>query len=68
MTAQLPPVAWPVRTMRDEKKLRLWLSVDSLMEFRNRAGTAGWPMVMLLLLDHMILEAQKADRYGKDIE
>lgn len=68
MIDRLPPVAWPVRTIRDEKKFRLWLSVDSIMEFRNKAGQAGWPPIMLMLLDHMVLEAQKADRYGKDIE
>jgi hypothetical protein len=62
------PVAWPVRTMRDENKLRLWVSVDSLMEFRNLAGAAGWPPPFLMLLDHIVREAQRADRYGRDIE
>jgi hypothetical protein len=54
--------------MRDEKKLRLWLSVDSIMELRNRAGQAGWPHPFLTLLDHLVAESQKADRWGKDIE
>jgi hypothetical protein len=62
------PVAWPVRTMRDEQKLRLWISVDSIMEFRNLAGAAEWPPAFLALLDHIIRESQRADRYGKDIE
>lgn len=68
MEDPIRPVAWPVRTMRDEKHLRLWLSVDSIMEFRNKAGAAGWPHPFLTLMDHLVAEAQKADRYGKDIE
>jgi hypothetical protein len=62
------PVAWPIQTMRDEKRLRLWVSVDSIMEFRNRAGQAQWPTPFLQLLDHIVQEAQRVDRYGKDIE
>jgi len=64
----LRPVAWPVRTIRDENKYRLWISVDSIMEFRNIAGQAGWPAPFLILLDHIVREAQRADLHGKDIE
>jgi hypothetical protein len=60
-------VAWAVRTMRDEKSLSLWISVDSLMGFRNEAGAKDWHPAFLALLDHIIREAQKADTYGRDV-
>jgi hypothetical protein len=59
-------VAWPVRTMRSANG-DLYVSVDSLMGFRNLMGPANWHPVLLHLVDHIIREAQRADRYGKEI-
>ena len=67
MTAPDPQrIAWPVRTVRT-KKGDLFVSVDSLMGFRNQMGPAGWHPVFMALMDHIIQEAQKADMYGKDV-
>jgi len=59
-------VAWPVRTIRSETG-DLYISVDSLMTFRNLMGSAHWHPVLLHLVDHIILEARRADTYGKDV-
>lgn len=59
-------VAWPVRTIRI-KSGDLYISVDSLMNFRNLMGPANWHPVLLHLMDHIITEAQRADRSGKDV-
>jgi hypothetical protein len=67
MTSPEPErVAWPVRTIRS-KTGDLYVSVDSLMGFRNMMGPAHWHPVLLNLMDHIIREAQRADMYGKEV-
>lgn len=66
--ADLPNgVAWPCVTIRDPRKHRLWLSVDSLMDLRNNMGAAKADQGFLDLLDHIIVTAQRADVYGRGI-
>jgi len=60
-------VQWPCMTIRDPRKHRLWLSVDSLMDLRNNLGAAGADREALELLDHIIVTAQRADVYGKGV-
>lgn len=59
-------VAWPVRTIRIPSG-DLYISVDSLMGFRNRMAPANWHPIFMALMDHIIQEAQRADAYGKDV-
>lgn len=59
-------IAWPVRTVRTENG-DLFVSVDSLMGFRNSMGPAGWHPVLMQLMDHIIREAQRADQDGRTI-
>jgi hypothetical protein len=54
-------------TIRDPRKHRLWLSVDSLMDLRNNLGAAEADPGFLELLDHIIVTAQRADVYGRGI-
>lgn len=58
-------IAWPVRTLRTPDG-DLYVSVDSLMGFRNRMGPANWHPVFMRLMDHIITEARRADLYGED--
>lgn len=60
-------VQWPCMTIRDPRKHRLWLSVDSLMDLRNNMGAAQADPGFLELLDHIIVTAQRADVYGKGV-
>lgn len=60
-------VQWPCMTIRDPRKHRLWLSVDSLMDLRNNLGAAKADPGFLELLDHIIVTAQRADVYGRGV-
>lgn len=62
----MKPVQWPIHTLRTEKG-DLFVSVDSLRGLRNTLGEAGWPEPILFVIDGIIIEAQKADFYGKEV-
>jgi hypothetical protein len=59
-------VPWPVRTVRSPDG-RLYISVDCLMDLRNKMGTVGWPAPAMALVDHIIREAKRTDTEGDDV-